>query len=172
MDTQLSFTPTQILSQPGMKELVAERVLMAQRIFEKIPCQHVAYLNDKLLLQAVESCYCDMFRLKVFRGIIAEDSHKQAAFFIIWIAKLRPVQLRQQHEMPLSQAELEVNAWFALFIGLTLLGIDTNMLNRNPRLSNYIRNLAYLLHWHHFDSPERMASELFLLEQVAIRSST
>jgi len=37
-------------------------------------------LDVELLRVAVESCLCDIYRLRVFRGIQHEDNHKRAAF--------------------------------------------------------------------------------------------
>lgn len=166
------YTPRMILDQPGMKDKVAKQVMLAQKVFSVIDRRNVFYLNEPLLLEAVEACYCDMFRLKTFRGISNEDRHKQAAFFIMWIAKLRPVQLLPGSSGSITKGVLEVNEWFALYVGLTLLDVDPGLLVSNPQFSTYIRNLAYLLHWHHFNTPECLASELFLLETLVAQDRT
>ena len=48
-------------------------------------------LDIERLRETVESCLCDIYRLNVFRGIHQEDNHKRAAFFMVWLERIKPI---------------------------------------------------------------------------------
>jgi hypothetical protein len=156
-------TPQGMLNTPLMKEKILNRLDKLNDIFKS----HFAkYKNIKLdmflLRETIESCFCDIYRLKFFRNVHQEDAHKQAAFFMIWIAKIRPIQFMNEIKN-LKPSELFANELFAIFTGLALLDISPRCLrDREPE---YFRNLIYLLHFHSC-SGEQLASEMFLLDRL------
>jgi hypothetical protein len=119
------------------------------------------YLNRRLLLATVESCYCDIYRLKFFRPVEWIDNHKKAAYSMKWIARLRPIQIHSGAE--LTTSSLMANAWYAVRLGLTLLEIKENKRD-DTWWVRYVRNLAYLLHFHSI-SVEQLSSELYVLDR-------
>ena len=122
------------------------------------------YLNKYVLQHAVESYYCDLYRLTIFRGIRA-DYHKQAAFLIKWIVKLRPVQIHADVQNPRLPVLL-CNEYLAVTVGLVVLFRSiTDSAKVVIDEADYIHNLVYLLHFHSCISPEQLASELYLLEK-------
>jgi hypothetical protein len=122
------------------------------------------YLNRHILQHAVESYYCDLYRLTIFRGIKA-DYHKQAAFLIKWIVKLRPVQIHANVNDP-HLPVLLCNEHLAVAVGLVILFRSvTNSAQIVAKEADYICNLVYLLHFHSCISPEQLASELYQLEK-------
>ena len=159
------FTAEDILKIPHIREGMLRDFAIAERIYT----QHYkhfqvdAELNRPLLHEAVASAYCDMSRLTVFRGIKNADIHKQAAFLIKWIAKLRPIHVRR---FPGKSALQYMNEAFAITIALYTMAIQPDALLANQRAMGYTDNLLYLLHYHAC-APEQLASELFLLEQCA-----
>jgi len=157
------FTAEDILKIPHVREGIVRDFSIATRIYT----QHYKHfqvdteLNRLLLHEAVASAYCDMCRLTVFRGIRNADIHKQAAFLIKWITKLRPIHVRH---FPNKSALQYMNEAFAITIALHIMAIHPTELLANHKAMKYADNLLYLLHYHAC-APEQLASELFLLEQ-------
>ncbi len=114
-------------------------------------------LNHHILREAVESCICDLYRLKFFRNVRFEDNHKRAAFFMIWLAKIRPVQITGPVE---KKTHYFANEWLAVAFAFNILDISPKNID-----VDYLRNTLNLLHFRSCDA-ERLASELFLLEQL------
>jgi hypothetical protein len=153
-------TPTDILKNKEIRNAIARHCLMAERIFnERFGKRPHLKLNAHLLFEAIGSCYCSLYRLKVFRGIQQEDVHKRAAFLMKWISKYKPIQLLDS-TAEYWKTDLQANEIFAIIIGLTVLQIPPQ-----PFLdSQYATNLIYLLHFHSCH-PEQLASELYLLQK-------
>ena len=153
--------------QHGLKSVppVIEQIfkLLCERSFSPEDACHI-YLNKYLLQHAVESYFCDMYRLIIFRGIRA-DYHKQAAFLIKWIVKLRPIQIHADVVNPRLPVLL-CNEYLAIAVGLVVLFRSiTNSAQVITNEAGYICNLVYLLHFHSCISPEQLASELYQLEK-------
>jgi len=155
-------TPQNILVNPMMREQILRHMQGVAGVFRQqfSGNQHLV-MNRALLREAVESCLCDVYRLKFFRGIHQEDIHKRAAFFMIWLARVKPIQLTTDHVQ--SKIEVYANELLALYFGLNVLDISPKQLV--TRFPKYFTNIVYLLHFHSC-SPEQLASELFLLEQA------
>jgi hypothetical protein len=155
--------PQYILNNPMMRERVLRRLNRLKHLFTQ---QFSAYknidLDMSLLRETVESCFCDIYRLKLFRGIHHEDEHKQAAFFMIWIAKLRPIQIIKNSNIQHS-TDVLANELFAIYAGLSILNISPRFIFNS--LPDYFVNLLYLLHFHSC-SAEQLASEMSLLEKL------
>ena len=153
--------------QQGLQKVppVIERIfnLLCEKSFSSGDASHI-YLNKHILLHALESYYCDLYRLTIFRGIEA-DYHKQAAFLIKWIVKLRPVQIHADVSNPRLPVLL-CNELLAVAVGLVVLFRSvTNSVQVVTNETHYLCNLIYLLHFHSSISPEQLASELYQLEQ-------
>ena len=133
---------------------------------QKIPWALAARTVERaILFEAIASCYCDIYRLQVFRGIEHEDVHKRAAFLMRWISKFRPIQICTDKPTNLPTAIL-ANEIFAVEIAMIVLNIDPDILFRNSQLNGYAKNLVYLLRFHSCGA-EQVASELFLLDKHA-----
>ena len=154
-------TPQHILCNPMMRERILRHLDAVVDIFTRqFSGNSNLVLNRSLLREAIESCLCDLYRLKFFRGIHQEDIHKRAAFFMIWLIRIKPIQFVSDKIR--SKDEIYANELLAVLFGLTILDISPRQLYaKYPR---YLENLLYLLHFHSC-SPEQFASELFLLDQ-------
>ncbi len=124
------------------------------------------YMNRRLLLHMVESCYCDIYRLKFFRPVDWIDNHKKAAYNMKWIARIRPIQVHSGAS--LTSGSVMANGYFAVVVGLWFMEIKPKWAE-DVWWQRYVRNLAYLLHYHSI-SVEQLSSELFVLERLASRS--
>lgn len=121
------------------------------------------YLNQSLLRAAVESYYCDIYRLKFFRPVTWADACKKAAFTMKWIAKIHPVQIRQGFTP--DKGTLMANEYFAICAATSLLDLKEEQASSNTWFTNYWSNLVYLLYYHSVPV-ESLCSELFLLQTV------
>lgn len=114
------------------------------------------HLAPKLLRHAVESCFLDLRRMKSFHGIDFADAHKRAAFSMLWITNVRPIQLATNVNM--TESHLLINEIFAIHVGLNHLSISIGDLS-----AKYLRNLIYILHFRN-PTPEILASAMYTLE--------
>lgn len=160
------YTPTDILTDPDYQDGIATHFLSASSVYKKYfgHWQQVR-LSEQILFEVIASCYCDIYRLQVFRGIKHEDSHKRAAFLMKWISKFRPIQINTDKPTNLP-ANILANEIFAVEVALIVLNIDIDEFFRNRRLNGYAKNLVYLLRFHSCGA-EQLASELFLFTQYA-----
>jgi len=156
-----------ILKIPYIKKGFSQDQATAEDVYAEYFQQLEPYivLNKHALYEAVASAYCDIFRLKAFRGIIHADRHKRAAFLIKWIAKLRPIYV---YRHPPNAVFQFVNELFAVTVAMSILNIKPAKILASgyAQVHTYVNNLVYLLHYHAC-APEQLASELFLLEQLA-----
>jgi hypothetical protein len=91
------------------------------------------YLNDSLLHDAIASYYYDIHRYKEFSGSELANAYKQAAYTIKWIAKFRPIQIREEAG-ELSDSLVDINLLFAIscaFMFLDEKTIDIIMKEKN-----------------------------------------
>jgi hypothetical protein len=135
---------------------------LVQKMF-KPEVKNQIYINRYILLNLVESYYCDLYRLTHFRGITA-DHHKQAAFLIKWIIMLRPIQIHADTVDP-SIEILLANEFLAVAVGIIIVLRNVHIKQIIIKENKYIANLVYLLHYHSCYSPEQLASELYQFEQ-------
>lgn len=76
---------------------------------------------SKYMLRYAVNCYFDsIYRYKIFAKTARADSHKQAAYQFKWIAKIKPIQIRQEMEKVVPGVNM-VNAYFATHVALTFL---------------------------------------------------
>ena len=163
----LPYTPTQLLNDPDYQQGIATHFIAASKTYRDylgVQWRNVC-LNEQLLFEAVASCYCDIYRLQVFRGIQNEDIHKRAAFLMKWINKFRPIQIITKTYTNQS-SDMLANEIFAVSVALVILNIGPEELLRDGRLNGYAKNIVYLLRFHSCE-PEQLASELYLLDKHA-----
>ncbi len=157
------------LSPDELLQRLAPRIKRRVELLVDIYNKHFAgfkgiYLNRRLLLTMVESCYCDIYRLKFFRPVEWIDNHKKAAYTMKWIARIRPIQIHSGAQ--LTTASLMANAWYAAIAGLTLMEVAEGWRD-DEWWVRYVRNLAYLLHFHSI-SVEQLSSELYAVERCSL----
>jgi len=118
------------------------------------------YLNVPLLELAVISYFDDIYRFKDYSGSEYADRHKQAAYTIKWLSKIKPIQILPQTEV--TSNVIYVNAAFALYAGLTFL--DPNV--SRCISEKYIKHLLYTCLYRNW-SGRNLASTLYVIERFA-----
>lgn len=138
------------LSAEKLISIKKNEILARLKLIEHLFNQHVqkwpgVYVNGYLLREAVESYFCDVYRLKFFRPVNHINEHKKAAYMMKWLARVRPVQIRQGFgpDMPTIMA----NAYFALVVGLNLLDVEYDARD-DEWWKTFIVEMTYLLHYH------------------------
>lgn len=119
------------------------------------------YLNDDLLNIVVGSYFDDIYRFKDYSNSALADNHKQAAYTIKWISKIKPIQINKG--APTEKNILLVNSAFALFAGFTFL--DENVTNIIS--TSYLNHLIYSTLYRNI-SGRQLASTLYALECCAL----
>ena len=153
------YTPSKILDTPLMQARIRNYMsAIVDLFYQQFPMNSNLRLDIELSGETVESCLCDIYRLKIFRGIPQEDNHKRAAFFMVWLARIKPI---QRVGIVRDEAEVKANELLALLFGLTILTISPRILY--AKYPTYIGNMLYLIHFRAC-FPEQIASELFLLD--------
>lgn len=129
-----------------------------QIYLRKIESRHknAVHLNAKLLRHAVECYFLDLERLKAFHDIQFADQHKRAAFTMLWLARIKPVQLATDVNM--TKALMLVNEAYAIHAGLAHMAIDIDTIS-----TACLRNLLYTLHYRN-SSPEVLSFLAYLME--------
>lgn len=155
---------------PNKRDRLCERcesLRKAYEVFLKQLTPEVAnrlYLNDVLLELVVGSYFDDIDRYKGYSGTPRADHHKQAAYTIKWIAKIKPIQIIpvEIHENTDTLLSLlDVNSSFALYAGIRFLHGDIF-----PLLSpNFFQHLLYILRYRHI-SGKSLAVDMFMLEKI------
>jgi hypothetical protein len=146
------------------KDAIFARIAYLERVYnEHIHVWPSVYLNPYLLREAVESYYCDVYRLKFFRSVDRINEHKKAAFTMKWLARVRPVQMREGFG-PTPSAIL-VNAYFALMSGISLLEITRCDTRCDAWWKTFIKEMTYLLHYHS-PSVETLTQTMCVLKEL------
>lgn len=123
-----------------------ERLNTLQMLYECFVRAHPelknnAYLNIPLLKIVVASYFDDIYKFKGYTQSIRADAHKQAAYQIEWIARIRPIQILPN--APISEFNLQVNAHFAVFVGFSFL-FENGGVDALDKMDNkYYRHLVY-----------------------------
>ncbi|MDR1937779.1 MAG: hypothetical protein LBQ73_04685 [Tannerellaceae bacterium] len=103
----------------------AERFDMINSLFEVYieknneQLQDSVYLNADLLDLAIISYYDDIYRYKEYSNVKYADRHKQAAYTLKWLSKMKPIQIKEGYSA--NKYALNVNGSFAIFVSLTFL---------------------------------------------------
>jgi len=139
------------------EELILQYMYVYNEIYKDM-CFEGTYLNKGILKECVISMGLDLLRIKAFHKIINPDSHKQAAYTIKWLIKLRPIQII--NGTIITEPILLANEFFAIGAGLNHLNIDMNEMS-----DKYLLNLVYTLHYRPIIG-EVLASKIYLLEKA------
>ncbi len=155
-------SPEALLREVGEKRIM-ERLVFLEKAYnlfhDKWPG---VYMNPYLMREAVESYFCDIYRLKFFRPVERINAYKQAAYTMKWLARIRPIQMCDGTGPDLST--IMVNGYFALMAGLALLDIDVDP-HSDKWWAGYITETTYLLHYHSA-SIESLCSEMGVLKAL------
>jgi len=115
------------------EELIFKKAVLREdsikKIFEKFIARetenvrNAVYLNKGLLHLAVRSYYDDIQRYKDYCGSTWANEHKQTAYTIKWIARFKPIQIKENfdNEKSLNGKILDINLIFALKCGFSFL---------------------------------------------------
>lgn len=117
-------------------------------------------LSKPLLHIAVKSYFDDIDKYKLYAGSTYADRHKQAAYTMQWIARFKPIQIKEN--VSLSPFHLTVNEAFAIFAGLIFL---------DPSVAQYMtedfyHHLIYTLAYRNIEG-KGLATMLYLVEKLA-----
>jgi hypothetical protein len=80
------------------------------------------YLNKDLLAVVVGSYFDDIYKYKLYSHSKRADRHKQGAYIVKWISKIRPIQILPNIEA--TKELLFINASFAIFVGFSFLKLN------------------------------------------------
>ena len=122
------------------------------------------YLNKDLLYIAIKSYFDDIEKFKQYSGSILADQHKQAAFTIKWISKIKPIQINPNFKI--NKQIILINSLFAIFTGSSFL---LKVTPENIPM-NYYKHLIYSTLYRDIDA-KQLAGALFLLEEYANQSN-
>lgn len=120
-------------------------------------------LNHAYLMQAVESYFHDIHRLKDFHDIDRADRFKIASYTMRWLAKVRPIYVNDEElKTPVAkgkEALLTVNASFAFSVGCNMAGASPHDVDSKTAME-----ITYDLH-HRDVEPGTMAHLMKLLAE-------
>jgi hypothetical protein len=121
-----------------------------------LPLWPHTYIDQHILLHAVQGHFCDLQHAKNFHDIPLADQHKKAAFTIKWLTKTRPIQLKPGTNP--SVADLLANEMFALMAGMIFLKSDVRKISKH-----LLRSILYTLHHRPIDA-EVISALMYTLE--------
>ncbi|MDR3189520.1 MAG: hypothetical protein LBT94_10170 [Prevotellaceae bacterium] len=129
--------------------------------------QEVVCLNRAILSGVVRSYFDDIDRFKDYTGSEHADKHKQAAYTIKWIAKLKPIQIKIDTEDDAvyekkPQELLKINALFAIYVGIVLF-LDERIF---PLMSQTVLNHLIYTAMFRDISGRQLALTLYLMERL------
>jgi hypothetical protein len=77
------------------------------------------YLNEDILSIVIKAYFDDIYRYKLHSHTERADNHKQGAYIIKWLSKLRPIQILPDKQV--TKELLFINSAFAIFVGFSFL---------------------------------------------------
>ena len=119
------------------------------------------FLSKELLHCAVSAYFDDIQRFKNYAGSTYADSHKQAAYTMLWISRFKPIQLLATAEV--DTTFLTINEAFAIFAGLTFL--DDSVAECMSK--DFYKHLVYTLVYRNIDA-KGLASLLYVAERASL----
>jgi len=119
------------------------------------------YLNKDLLAIVVGSYFDDIYRYKLYSHSKRADNHKQGAYIIKWISKIRPIQILPNVEA--TKEILFINSSFAVFVGFSFLKINVF----DTIEPNFYRHLIYETQYRNI-SGKNYASILYSIEKMTL----
>lgn len=124
----------------------------------EIEQQNSVYLNKELLYAVVKSYFDDIYRFKEYSGSQRADQHKQAGFSVKWIAKFRPIQIKENAKI--DEYVLFINSSFSIFVGFSFLNIKVS----DSITPHYFKHLLYVTQYRNL-SGKQLASLFYVLEK-------
>lgn len=116
------------------------------------------FINKAILRIAVESCYDDIIRCKVYADLKVADRHKMAGYTIKWLSKLKPIQSRNINDSRI----ILINNEFSILCGLSFI-LEDNPDQLGNISGKYMSHLMYETQYRTV-SGRSYASKLYLLE--------
>ena len=137
--------PAEYLRNVG-EQRILERVYIYEQIYKLYvePSWFANHLSLEITRHCVDNYFIDVERIKDFHGSKRINRHRQAAYTMKWIAKLRPVQLTVGHSI--TEASMFINEIFAIQLGFHYFKKPLNKLD--PTI---LYDLLYDLHFRSFD---------------------
>lgn len=99
------------------------------------------YLNRSLLKIVVKSYFDDIYKFKVYTRSVRANEHKQAAYLIKWISRIRPIQILPKATT--SDLVLLANAQYAVFVGFSFLFKEDEFQIIEKMNERYYQELIY-----------------------------
>lgn len=117
------------------------------------------YLSEAIVLEVAKSLIDELIRYQSYSESEYADRHKQAAYTIKWISKLKPIQILPNEAI--NKEKILINASFAVFVGFSFLN-ENVALNISPKL---LQHILYTCHYRNI-SGKQLATTLYILEQT------
>jgi hypothetical protein len=115
-------------------------------------------MNKDLLSIVVRAYFDDIYYYKLNSHTERADNHKQGAYMIKWLSKLRPIQILPNIDA--TKEILFINASFAIFVGFSFLKGDVF----DTIDINFYKHLLSEVQFENF-SGKNYASMLYLIEE-------
>ena len=149
------------------KELIKQRYSTLVRLYDDVFSKNIReeysshlFLSKELLHCAVTAYFDDIQRFKNYAGSTYADSHKQAAYTMLWISRFKPIQLLATAEV--DTTFLTINEAFAIFAGLTFLeDCIAECMSKD-----FYKHLVYMLVYRNIDA-KGLASLLYVVERAS-----
>lgn len=145
-----------------------ERLQTLEKLYEEFIKAHSfiassVYLSRPLLELVIKSYFDDIYKFKAYTCSLRADAHKQAAYQIKWISKIRPIQILP--DVDVSEEVLLANSQFAIFVGLSFL-FEKDEVNAMEKMHpKYYKNLVYMAQFRNI-SGRALALSLCALQEL------
>ncbi len=138
-------TPQEYLEKEG-EQRILERVYIYEQIYNLYirDFWFASHLSLEVLRHVVDNYFVDVERTKDFHGSERVNRHRQAAFTLKWISKLRPIQLTPSHAI--TDASMYINEIYAIHLAMHYL---KKPLKKLP--PPFLDDLLYDLHFRPID---------------------
>ena len=118
-------------------------------------------IDGGLLYLVVRSYFDDIYRFKDYTGSKLADQHKQAAYTIKWISKLRPIQIISDSRY--TEEMIWINSSFSLYAGLSFLHVP----NIFEHVSKSLYETLMYATQYRYISGRQLSALLYSIEQSA-----
>ena len=120
-------------------------------------------LNEDILSIVIKAYFDDIYRYKLRSHTERADNHKQGAYIIKWLSKLRPIQILPDKEI--TKELLFINSAFAIFVGFSFLKCNAYDVIEPSFYKHLLSETQY-----RNISGKNYASILYLIEKLAEKS--
>ncbi|GHT49350.1 hypothetical protein AGMMS49982_02660 [Bacteroidia bacterium] len=129
-------------------------------IEDKSEVKSQVYLNKDLLAIVIGAYFDDIYKYQSYSLSERADTHKQGAYIIKWLSKIRPIQIFPN--IKASKELLFINSTFAIFVGFSFL--ESNIFDSIA--PHFYKHLLYETQYRNI-SGKSYASLLYLIENTA-----